>query len=74
LRGANEGTAFEGGGSMKRLIKISERFLRDQDGPTSVEYAVLLALILMLCFVTIGAVGTKVSDTFAYLDNNVTVQ
>ncbi len=59
---------------MVRLKDLGARFLIDESGPTATEYAVLLALIVMLCFVTIGAVGTKVSDTFAYLDNNVNVQ
>lgn len=48
-------------------------FLRDEDGPTATEYAVLLALILMLCFVTIGTMGTKVNSAFAALNSKVEV-
>ncbi len=36
---------------------LLRRFLRDEDGPTAVEYAVLLALILIAVMAGIGAVG-----------------
>jgi pilus assembly protein Flp/PilA len=39
--------------TMKRIL----RFLRDEDGPTIVEYAVLLALIIAMCAASISAVG-----------------
>ena len=39
------------------------RLLRDEDGPTTVEYAVLLAGILVLCITAISSVG-GVSSTF----------
>jgi pilus assembly protein Flp/PilA len=35
------------------------RFLTDTDGVTAVEYAVMLAMILMACIVTIGALGVQ---------------
>lgn len=34
-------------------------FLRREDGPTSVEYAVMLALIIAVCIAAIGAVGNN---------------
>jgi pilus assembly protein Flp/PilA len=34
-------------------------FLKEEDGPTAVEYAVMLALILMVCFVAVATVGTE---------------
>ena len=42
-----------------------ERFLRDEDGPTAVEYAVMLALIIVVCITAITALGTNASSTFA---------
>lgn len=39
--------------SMRALL----RFLRDDGGPTAVEYAVMLALILLTCFAAIASVG-----------------
>ncbi|MFH5804305.1 Flp family type IVb pilin [Alienimonas sp. DA493] len=41
------------------------RFLTTEDGPTSVEYAVMLALILASIFGTIGAVGGTTGGLFA---------
>jgi pilus assembly protein Flp/PilA len=41
------------------------RFLRDEDGPTAVEYAVMLALIIVVCITAITALGTNASSTFA---------
>ena len=35
------------------------RLLRDEDGPTAVEYAVLLALILVAIMAGIGALGSQ---------------
>lgn len=37
-------------------------FLAEEDGPTAVEYAVMLALILMVCFVAVAAVGTQTAE------------
>ncbi len=39
-------------------------FLRREDGPTAVEYAVMLALIIVVCLVAITALGTNASKTF----------
>ena len=38
------------------------RFLREQDGPTAVEYAVLLAGIIALCISSIISVGGQASN------------
>jgi pilus assembly protein Flp/PilA len=42
------------------------RFLVSEDGPTAVEYAVMLALIIIVCVGAISLVGTKASSTFTY--------
>jgi pilus assembly protein Flp/PilA len=34
------------------------RFLKDEDGPTSVEYAVMLALIILTAFSAVASVGS----------------
>jgi pilus assembly protein Flp/PilA len=41
------------------------RFLKSEDGPTAVEYAVMLALIIVVCLVAITAVGSQASTTFS---------
>jgi pilus assembly protein Flp/PilA len=39
-------------------------FLRREDGPTAVEYAVMLALIITVCITAIQAIGTRANTTF----------
>jgi len=40
------------------------RFLKSEDGPTAVEYAVMLALIIVVCITAIGSVGTGAVGVF----------
>jgi pilus assembly protein Flp/PilA len=49
---------------MKNLAKKVQRFLVSEDGPTAVEYAVMLALIVIVCLTAIRAIGTNASATF----------
>ena len=49
---------------MKSLAQKMQRFLVSEDGPTAVEYAVMLALIVIVCLTAISAVGTRTSTTF----------
>jgi len=48
---------------MNLLNKVC-RFLKSEDGPTAVEYAVMLALIVIVCLVSITAIGTNANATF----------
>lgn len=50
---------------MISLAKRVHRFLVSEDGPTAVEYAVMLALIIIICVASIQTVGTNVSQVFA---------
>jgi pilus assembly protein Flp/PilA len=50
--------------SMKSLALKVQRFLVSEDGPTAVEYAVMLALIVIVCLTAIQAIGTNASTTF----------
>jgi pilus assembly protein Flp/PilA len=47
------------------------RFLRDEDGPTAVEYAFMLALIIVACIAAVTALGTNASNTFSYAGKQV---
>lgn len=49
---------------MTSLLKNVQRFLVSEDGPTAVEYAVMLALIIIVCLTTISQLGTAVNQTF----------
>ena len=46
-------------------------FLRNEDGPTAVEYAVMLALIIVVCITAITALGTNANNTFSYVGSEV---
>jgi pilus assembly protein Flp/PilA len=41
------------------------RFWREDDGPTAVEYAVLMALVVIVCLSAITIVGTKAKATLS---------
>lgn len=46
------------------LASKVRRFLASEDGPTAVEYAVMLALIVVVCLAAIGTIGTNAKTTF----------
>lgn len=48
----------------KRVLDFVQNFLKKEDGPTAVEYAVILALVIIVCFVTIGTLGKTTQSTF----------
>ena len=50
--------------AMKSLAKKVQRFLVSEDGPTAVEYAVMLALIIIVCLTAIRAIGQQTAGTF----------
>ena len=50
--------------AMKNFALKLRRFLVSEDGPTAVEYAVMLALIIVVCLTAIQAVGTNAASTF----------
>lgn len=47
------------------FLNLVRAFVLDNDGPTAVEYAVMLALIVVVCLTAISAVGTNASLTFS---------
>ena len=49
---------------MKSLALKVQRFLVSEDGPTAVEYAIMLALIVIVCLTAIQAIGTNANLTF----------
>jgi len=49
---------------MKNLLRKTRQFLVSEDGPTAVEYAVMLALIIVVCLTAIQAIGTNANTTF----------
>ena len=58
------GRASFGRDSMKNFANKVERFLKSEDGPTAVEYAVMLSLIVVVCLTAITSIGSNANSTF----------
>ena len=56
---------------MKSFLAKSRRFLRSEDGPTAVEYAVMLALILVACIGIVTSLGRSISGTFTTVNSSL---
>ena len=56
---------------MRTITRKLVNFLKAEDGPTAVEYAVMLALIIVVCIAAISALGSNASNTFSYVGNKV---
>ena len=54
---------------MKTLLLRARHLLVSEDGPTAVEYAVMLALIVVVCLGTITTIGTRANTTFSDVSN-----
>ena len=50
---------------MRTLTRTVVEFLKKEDGPTAVEYAVMLALIIVVCLVAITTLGQQANNTFS---------
>lgn len=54
------------------IYQSIRRFLTDEKGPTAMEYAFLLALIVAVCLLGIKSFGTATSASFANSANSIT--
>jgi pilus assembly protein Flp/PilA len=50
---------------MSNWFGLVDRFLKNEDGPTAVEYAVMLALIIVVCITAISVLGSSANTTFS---------
>jgi pilus assembly protein Flp/PilA len=50
---------------MKTFTTKLRRFLKSEDGPTAVEYAVMLSLIIAVCLAAITTIGQNASSVFS---------
>jgi pilus assembly protein Flp/PilA len=57
----------------KRLAAKAVRFLKHEEGPTAVEYAVMLALIIVVCIAAITTMGSNANSTFGNVALNTAV-
>ena len=58
---------------MQKLANFAVDFLKREDGPTAVEYAVMLALIIVVCITAITALGSNANGTFTRVGSAVNV-
>jgi len=56
---------------MRKFFNGVVSFLKNEDGPTAVEYAVMLALIIVVCITAITALGNNANVTFSYVGTQV---
>lgn len=54
---------------MSKLYHAIKNFVNNEDGPTAVEYAVMLALIVVVCIGSITTLGTNANATFQKVGN-----
>ncbi|QJW98340.1 Flp family type IVb pilin [Frigoriglobus tundricola] len=60
--------------SLRRAARWTADFLKAEDGPTAVEYAVMLALIVVACLAAITSFGQNANSTFSYVGSAIRVK
>ena len=58
--------------AMRTLTQKFVNFLKREDGPTAVEYAVMLALIVVVCIAAITTLGSNANNTFSNVAKKAT--
>jgi len=58
---------------MLRFLSRTVDFLRSEDGPTAVEYAVMLSLIMVVCISAVSTLGSNSANTYSYVGSKVKV-
>lgn len=56
---------------LSRIARFARQFLHAEDGPTAVEYAVMLALIIVVCIGAITTLGQNANTTFTTVGSAV---
>ncbi len=56
---------------MKALVKKAKTFLSSEDGPTATEYAVMLALIIIVALAAITLLGGRVRTIFEGVEGSL---
>lgn len=56
---------------MKSFLNVAKNFLKSEDGPTATEYAVMLALIIIVALGAITGLGTTVDGIFTNVDTTL---
>jgi pilus assembly protein Flp/PilA len=56
---------------MNMLKNAVVNFMKREDGPTAVEYAVMLALIIVVCITAITTLGQNANTTFGKVNTGI---
>ena len=56
---------------MRNFLNGVVDFLQREDGPTAVEYAVMLALIIVVCIAAITTLGQNANKTFTSVGTTI---
>ena len=56
---------------MRKFATSLVKFVQNEDGPTAVEYAVMLALIIVVCITAITTLGSNANNTFSYVGTKI---
>jgi len=56
---------------MKAFVAKVRRFLSSEDGPTAVEYAVMISLIVVVCLTAITSIGTNAKTAFSKISTSI---
>ena len=56
---------------MRSIAKRVIGFVKKEDGPTAVEYAVMLALIIVVSLAAISTLGSQANNTFSVTGNRL---
>jgi pilus assembly protein Flp/PilA len=56
---------------MRNVAKKLVSFIKAEDGPTAVEYAVMLALIVVVCIAAITTLGSNANSTFSFVGSSI---
>jgi len=54
---------------VSKILQSVRNFIQREDGPTAVEYAVMLALIIMVCVLAITGLGGNANKVFTRAAN-----
>jgi len=49
---------------LEAIVGHVQRFLAEEEGPTAVEYAVMMALVIVVCFVAVQSLGNNTNNTY----------
>ena len=56
---------------MRKATQMLVSFLKKEDGPTAVEYAVMLALIIVVCIAAVTTLGSNANSTFSFVGSAI---